>query len=259
VLYHIRVTARKSIIIALVLAPLVVPIACLGQAGPPMIANDPNTPGNGIWEINVPDISAFYRSENLNQIPFFDIHYGVGERVQLKLEGGYSTLDVYDSRTLAGPGTLLAGVKWRFLDQIEDGFASISLFPQFTFHPFYSSKDASIAAPGNNWMLPLELSRRFGLFFITPEAGYEYQTLGKDFWFYGLVAGIEPKENLRLMAEVHGDDVVFGGATDLLVNFGLRYPLGKRIRLLASAGHTLRTLPEMPPHWISYLGLQFRL
>ncbi len=58
------------------------------QGGPPMVTDDPGTPGSGNWEINIAALGAFSSSQQLIQTPYFDINYGLGERLQLKVETG---------------------------------------------------------------------------------------------------------------------------------------------------------------------------
>jgi hypothetical protein len=57
-----------------------------GQGGPPMITDDPGTPGPGKFEINL--AIAFERrpSEVAFDAPAIDINYGVGENIQLTLQ-----------------------------------------------------------------------------------------------------------------------------------------------------------------------------
>ena len=51
-------------------------------AGPPLITDDPGTPGDGRWEINLPITLEQTRSQRLFEAPLFDINYGLGERTQ---------------------------------------------------------------------------------------------------------------------------------------------------------------------------------
>jgi len=69
-------TANKSgfrLSALLFLASLFVPVLCLGQGGPPMITDDPDTPGNKHWEINAADIATLSRTRSLNFVPYLDI------------------------------------------------------------------------------------------------------------------------------------------------------------------------------------------
>lgn len=63
---------------------LMVPAGALAQGGPPLITDDPDTPGPGHWEINL--ASLFERSQPQRRLeaPLADVNYGVGQRIQLK-------------------------------------------------------------------------------------------------------------------------------------------------------------------------------
>jgi hypothetical protein len=51
------------------------------QGGPPLVTGDPNTPGNGHWEINAATTLMARHDERLWQLPDLDINYGLGERI----------------------------------------------------------------------------------------------------------------------------------------------------------------------------------
>jgi hypothetical protein len=59
------------------------------QGGPPLLTDDPGTPGNKNWEINI--ASTHFRSPGEREIeaPLLDINYGLGDRIQLKYEVPY--------------------------------------------------------------------------------------------------------------------------------------------------------------------------
>src|SRR5215213_6069594 len=74
-----------------------------GQAGPPLITDDPGTPGDGRWEINLALTIEQTRAERALELPLLDINYGLGDHIQLKYEGALLVVDEQD----AGPrGTL---------------------------------------------------------------------------------------------------------------------------------------------------------
>ena len=58
--------------------------ACaFGQGGPPFLTDDPGTPGNKNWEINIGLIGNRNPSEGAHSVPEFDINYGLGDRARL--------------------------------------------------------------------------------------------------------------------------------------------------------------------------------
>ena len=70
-------------------ALLCAPIAVHAQAGPPFLTNDPGTPGNANWEINIAGAQTISRSVASYQVPQIDLNYGIGDRVQLTYEVPY--------------------------------------------------------------------------------------------------------------------------------------------------------------------------
>ena len=57
----------------------------LAQGGPPMLTDDPGTPGSGVWEINTAYLEQRTTEERVRSFPHVDFNYGLGEHVQLKL------------------------------------------------------------------------------------------------------------------------------------------------------------------------------
>ena len=47
-----------------------------GQGGPPMITDDPGTPGNGKWENNLASIFEHRPNETSIDVPAIDLNYG---------------------------------------------------------------------------------------------------------------------------------------------------------------------------------------
>jgi hypothetical protein len=64
---------------AFVAVLLCVHASCFAQGGPPMIGDDPGTPGNGKWEIDV--ASPFVQTDQSVSfnIPYIDANYGLGD------------------------------------------------------------------------------------------------------------------------------------------------------------------------------------
>jgi hypothetical protein len=62
------------------------PGAASAQGGPPLMTDDPDTPGPGYWEINLAVLLQKSHGEQRLDLPRLDVNYGVGERIQLKFE-----------------------------------------------------------------------------------------------------------------------------------------------------------------------------
>src|SRR6476659_8902604 len=68
----------------------------LAQGGPPMLTDDPETPGARRWEINTAYTELRTNQEHLRSFPHVDINYGLGEHIQLKFETGWVFADSPD-------------------------------------------------------------------------------------------------------------------------------------------------------------------
>jgi hypothetical protein len=223
------------------------------QAGPPMVTDDPGTPGDGHYEINIAVLSDGHAYD----LPLIDFNYGVGDRVQLKLETPYEVDSQPSRRTGLGNG--LAGVKWRFFDQGDDGW-QISTYPQIQFvYPTSSSAKRGLAEPGTDLLLPVEIQRNVGAFEVGVETGRWFRQDGDDSWVAGLVVGKPWSERLETMVEIHDEELIGSSRHEVLANVGARLKLSNTFVLLASIGRDLHNSIDDTNNVISYLGLQVLL
>src|SRR5262245_8136875 len=61
-------------------------LSAQAQGGPPFRSDDPGTPGNKHWEINLGMAGNRNLSTGSYALPNLDINYGLGDRIQLKYE-----------------------------------------------------------------------------------------------------------------------------------------------------------------------------
>jgi hypothetical protein len=244
---------RTSILFAALALPLFWAHVAHAQGGPPMLTDDPATPGPGHWEVNVAATAAHRHASTEGESPLLDINYGVGERIQLKYEVPWVS-QREDGETHSGLGNSLLGVKWRFYDAGEHAW-QISTYPQVEVHnPGSRSVERGLAEEGTGVLLPLEFQREFESYGINFEVGRELRSRGEDSWFGGFVAGREFSERLELMAEVHGEAAARDSA--LALNVGGRFALNEQGSLLFSAGHELYNDFEGRTALFGYIGWQ---
>jgi len=250
---------RRPAILGLGLVVLLalVPGRARAQGGPPLITDDPDTPGPGYWEIN---ISGFYqrnRRERRFETPRLDLNYGAGRRIQLKYEMPWVDLRRPGQPTLTGAGNAVAGVKWRFLGE-ERKTISWSVYPQFEFNTDHASVAKGLVEDGHRLLLPTELTLELGHFEINGEVGRLLVEHGAGGWVYGLTteAGLTPR--LELLGELHGERQ---GAepTELIVNVGGRQKLTRQLILMLAVGRAVRGVAEDRPRLLVYAGLQVDL
>jgi hypothetical protein len=231
-------------------------LAAHAQGGPPMLTDDPGTPGNGQWEINTAYLEDRTSLVRERSFPHIDLNYGLGDHIQLKYETGYLFV--------SGPGTdgvkhdfddSLLGIKWRFLDQGKAG-VDMSVYPQLDLVNSNPSVRRGVAEPGPNLLLPIEVAHAFGSFTLVSEIGYQYWSEQPNEWVAGLLGAIEVTKQLELMAELRSISEHFLSGGDLIVNVGLRREIVGHLKLLAAAGTGLRSGADTT-RFVGYLGFQF--
>ena len=219
-----------------------------------MITDDPGTPGPGHWENNIAVVFEHRPNETSWDLPAIDLNYGVGEHIQLTLQGGPVLLKRSGHGLIGGLGGTEAAVKWRFLDEEKSGF-DVSMFPRVIFNITQSSVRRGLAEDGTRFQIPFEVAKTFGRFHADAEFGPLANTLGRSEWIYGIVGGVELAKTTMLMAELHGTSRMNFTRDVLTVNVGLRHQLTEARILIASIGHELRD-PDQARSFIGYLGVQ---
>jgi hypothetical protein len=230
----------------------------LAQGGPPYLTNDPGTPGDHAWEINLAAMPSLARGSASYQVPQIDINYGVGDRIQLTYEVPY-VLERVDGRpSTGGWGNGYPGFKWRFLDRGEQGW-QMAIFPQLETGGSMEMQRRGIAGPGPRLFLPVEVAHSVGPLALDFEAGYYFSRNGARERILGLVAGHSMTERLELDAEIY-DDRAYGApphATTL--DLGGRYKLRRNLIALFMAGRSVNGTDEGQPRLMAYLGIQILL
>jgi len=61
-----------------VLATACLPAHTYAQGGPPLLTDDPDTPGPGCWEINLATLMDKASDRRRVELPRLDLNYGVG-------------------------------------------------------------------------------------------------------------------------------------------------------------------------------------
>jgi hypothetical protein len=154
----------------------------------------------------------FQRSSGLadEQLPYLDLNYGIGDRVQLTWQISWDTERPDGGPSVSGLSASVFGIKWRFCDEGGGGW-QISAFPQFTFvNPGSGSDRRGLAAAASGFLLPMEIEKDLGLVSANLEVGRVLAPQGGDDllgvgggWIAGLVLGREIAHGVELDAEVH--------------------------------------------------------
>lgn len=220
-----------------------------------MITDDPGTPGDRKWEINLAVAFEHRPNETAYDLPAVDLNYGVGERIQLTLQTAAVLLKRSDHGPIGGLGGSEAALKWRFLDQEKRGF-DVSMFPRVIFNVTQSSVRRGLADDGTRFQIPFQMAKSFGRLHIDGEFGPLASSVGRSEWLYGMVGGFDVAKPTMLMAELHGTSRMNFTRDVLTVNVGLRHQFSETRILIASLGHEVRRPDDQPLALIGYCGVQ---
>jgi hypothetical protein len=226
-----------------------------GQGGPPMITDDPGTPGDKKWEINLAFAFEHRSGETSSGLPAIDLNYGVGEHIQLTLQGGPVFLKRRGHGLIGGLGGTEAAVKWRFVDQQKngDGF-DMSMFPRVIFNVVSSSARRGLSQAGTRFQIPFQMAKTFGPWHADFEFGPHLSSVGRSEWLEGIVAGLDASKRTLLMAELHGTSRMNFTREVLTVNVGVHHEFSETRILIVSLGREIRS-PD-PLATIGYFGMQ---
>ena len=272
---------RRFIQLLLLLVPVAGALPAHAQGGPPFITDDPGTPGNRHWEINLGWIGDHNPGNAYYQLPDFDINYGWGDRIQLKYELPIAAATDKNNTTRVGLGESLIGVKWRYYEHYRAGEPksdetknfTLGTYPQVSINNPTSSVRRGIVEPGPQYYLPVEFTAKWGPIDFNGEVG---RWIGNrnvpSRWGRGLIAGHEFSERLELYGEIYDLQDVnrVGPPSNLLpkqremtLDVGGRKTLdrGRHLRLLFMGGRAIQavTRENSEPNWIAYVGVQILL
>ena len=239
-----------------VLTLTTLPLLCAAQGGPPFITDDPGTPGDGNWEINVACITERHSDERVFNAPILDMNYGLGGRLQLKYQVPYLVVGTDGGPTRTGLGKSLAGVKWRFYEN-EDKGLEISTYPQLEFNNPTSSVERHLVDNGARFFLPIEVTKKLGPVEINPEAGYWFAERTGAAWATGVVIARQASKRLELDGELYATANTNGASHWTSFGGGGRYKIGGPMVLLFMAGRSFRSANSGQPSLFGYLGVQF--
>lgn len=243
---------------------LLAPLPLMAQGGPPLLTDDPGTPGNRNWEINIASMQFWSNTEREIQGPLLDINYGLGDRIQLKYQVPY----LFDSDNggpfKGGIGNSLLGVKWRFYEQGSETGWRISTYPQLELNNPDDSDTREIVDKGPRFLLPVEVTKIFGPLEVNFEGGYWFskQTRGNPSpreRILGLAFGHQFNRRFEGLCEFYDDVLLGGDERSSTFDVGGRYEFRKGVLLLFMAGHGLGRIGGQSVSFIGYFGLQVQV
>jgi hypothetical protein len=224
------------------------------QAGPPLVTDDPGTPGDGHWEINLGNIATQTAQNWSINVLDADINYGWGDRIQLKIDAPWTYARESGGDWQSGLGSVIVGVKWRFLGEADQGF-SLSTYPQYTSAWSAYSKHHGVADIDSQFYLPVEWATKVGEWEFAGEFGRNFVQHSSSQWEAGIVAAHGcVTERLECLLEVHETAAPHDAQT--LLNVGMRWKFTDSLFLLAAVGREAGPPTDDRQQFLSYIGFQ---
>ena len=230
-------------------------------SSPPLTTDDTGTPGPNGVEINLlMDCDRSNASKGCENV--IDANYGIGDKIQIKVERGYGIERSDDGVATRGFGPTEFGVKYRFYD--KNGL-SAAIYPQITIDnskKYSSDPSAEIEREGNTIYIPVIISKEFGKFTVVTNAGYRhsYKSSDDDAIIASVAIAKALDEKSRIMGEVYSerDRELHNRRTDVRVGYiRIVSPKSSKFEISAfvSAGHSVGRTAD----GLSHTTLQFGL
>jgi hypothetical protein len=225
-----------------------------------MITDDPGTPGNGHWEINVAWTDQQSQGSTLLGLPLLDANYGVGDRIQLNYQASWNIARDSGEPSQSGMSDSQVAVKWRYYDAGEMGL-QLSMYPRFTFvNPGSNSDRKGTADPNASFLLPFEVRRNFGIVSVNMDVGHTFSGAAEDRgWMGGLCVGREVAKGWELDAELHLTSSEGLQRSEAIFNVGTRYDFSEHATLLLAVGSDAHNSLGPRTSMLTFVGLQVRL
>ena len=227
------------------------------QGGPPLITDDPGTPGNKHWEINIAYTQSRYASGVVYETPHVDLNYGYGDNVQLKLEGPLTIYNAGGGVDLTGFGYSDWGVKWRFHEDGKSGPA-MSIYPQIIFIGNQKFAQLGVTDPGTDFFMPFEVSKGFGKLTLDTEVGVMFREFAENQYWSGICGEYDVSKSLGLLAEVHLINTAGFTQDQFVWNLGFKKDLSENQSIIFSAGRSFANPTDDNPGFLLYAGVQIR-
>jgi hypothetical protein len=227
------------------------------QGAPPLLTNDPDTPGNGNWEINLGFLPVLRESPNVYHTPQIDINFGLGDRIQLTYEIPYVFQTESGQPTRTGWSNAFPGLKFRFLND-EHGW-NASLFPQLEPGGLSVSVRSRIAERGARLLLTAEITKSAGPVNFRFEAGYYVPWHSHEERIVEFTLGHDLTPKLNILGEIYNDRAMGTLPQDTTFDAGGQYRFHKGLVVLFAAGRSFSGNATGQPEFTGYLGMQILL
>jgi hypothetical protein len=225
-----------------------------------MVTDDPGTPGNNHWEINVAWTDLRTPGSTLTGVPLLDANYGVGDRIQLNYQASWNSVRAADQSEQDGMSDSQIAVKWRFYDA-GDTALQLSAYPRITFlNPGSDSDRRGTADPDTTFLLPFEARKDFGALSVNADFGHAFSAAENDRgWMGGVCIGRQVAKGWEFDAELHVTSSESLQRSEAILNLGTRYDISRQSTLLLAIGRDTHNSLGPRASLMTFVGFQIRL
>lgn len=227
-------------------APAAILMPAAAIAGPPFRTDDPEPVDYQHWEVYGFSQATHGRADTSGTLPGLEVNYGAAPDLQLHIIAPLAFDKPSNGSWQSGYGDTEFGVKYRFVQEDEDGWRPmIGTFPMLEAPS--GDEHRGLGTGATHAFIPLWLQKSFGDwqtyggggYFINPGTG------NKNYWFTGWQLQRKITEQLMLGGEVfHASADVVGGRDSTGFNLGGVYDFTENHHLLFSAGRGLQNAAD---------------
>ena len=244
---------RPFVVAALVTGWMLLAEFAHAQAGPPLITNDPGTPGDGHWEINLAAAGSRTTHQWGIAAPDIDINYGWGDRVQLSMHVPWNHHKDADQRWASAPGPVELAIRWRFWDEDRHPWA-LAIQPHWVSAGLPDAVRKDLAPDYQEWVLPLQAASSFGKSILGVEIARHFAAREPDAWQLGAFWARACGSRWQCLAEFNSTKAE-RATVESILNVGARRSLSEHVMLMGSLG-TQVSGASPRSSFVFYLGVQ---
>jgi hypothetical protein len=211
------------------------------SAGVPFVTDDPGTPDKGHFEINVANQYTLNRDEQSASLPSVEVNYGLTDHLELHILVPLAFDHPRGGGSVAGLGDIELGVKYRFIDEDDDGWRpAIAFAPAIQVPTGNANRD--LGSGRTQAFLPIWLSKDIGKWTVFGGGGYQINPGpgNRNWWFAGVATTYEINSQWTVGAEVFRMTAdASDGTSSVAFNLGVIYNIDDNNHLMMSAGRGL--------------------
>jgi hypothetical protein len=210
----------------------------VAHAGPPFATDDPEPTDYGHFEIYLYSQETSGDAIKTGSAVGLEVNYGALPNVQVSASLPIGFAAPAHARTTFGVSDAELGIKYRFIEEDDDGWR-----PQVSFYP---SVDAALGNSGKTMadsatheFLPLWAQKSFGSWTTFGGGGYRLNPGrdGRNSWFAGWAVLRKLSDHLELGVELFRDTAEARDERNMTAfNVGAIYDLSEAFHLVGSAG-----------------------